>query len=66
MGKNLNKSRRRWQNAGYCRCEECDQHKYDCVTSYHPTWVILCQDCWNWIYVQDRQGDRRQPRLPGF
>ena len=66
MGKNLDKSRRRWYPAGYCRCDECDQHAYGCVVSDRPTHVILCQDCWEWIYIHDKQGDRRQPRLPGL
>jgi hypothetical protein len=66
MGKNLNKSRRNWITSGYCRCDECGELKYHCVLSERPTHIILCPECWDWIYVQDRQGDRRQPRFPGF
>jgi hypothetical protein len=63
MGQNLTKSRRRWQPMqGVNTCMECHNDGYSRIRSFRPTDLILCQPCWDWIYLEDR-GRAPQPTL---
>jgi hypothetical protein len=61
----MNKSRRNWTYSGYKECHECVKvgrektRHYDTWISNRPSVLILCADCYEWIYVHNR----KQPTL---
>lgn len=56
MGKNLDKSRRRWEGApGVNVCGECGLTGGNRKVSFKPTRLVLCLPCWEHIYIWDRK-----------